>query len=248
MLKTIKKSFLAVVLAVATLFALTSCVITGGGQTTTDPTLDAQAALSEFTEQVTFANTAEVKVGEFVMAVGNPLGMDYSVTSGIVSAINREIESEGTTFTAIQTDAAINSGNSGGALVNYNGELIGINTMKFAGNGIEGIGFAIPISSASSIIEQLIEFQTVKRPYIGIVGSSVDSNTAKRYNLPEGIYVESVEENSPAFTAGLKQSDIITKIENENNSHSNQFKYGSFRRQKVLENGEFQVMAASISM
>ena len=156
-----------------------------------------------------------VRVGEVVMAVGNPLGMDYSVTSGIVSALDREVESDGTTFTAIQTDAAINSGNSGGALVNTKGEVIGINTLKFAGNGVEGIGFAIPISSTTSIINQLIEFKTVKRPYIGIYGSSVDSATAKRYNLPEGIYVESVEEGSPAESAGLKQADIITKIENK---------------------------------
>ena len=157
-----------------------------------------------------------VKVGEFAMAVGNPLGMDYSVTSGIISALNREITADdGTTFTAIQTDAAINSGNSGGALVNAKGELIGINTMKFAGNGVEGIGFAIPISSATGIIDQLIEFKTVKRPYIGISASAVDSNTAQRYHLPEGIYVESVDEGSSAEKAGLQVSDIIIKIEGQ---------------------------------
>ena len=163
----------------------------------------------------TIGDSNNVKVGEFVMAVGNPLGMDYTVTSGIVSAVDREIESEGTVFTAIQTDAAINSGNSGGALVNSNGDVIGINTMKFAGEGIEGIGFAIPISSATSVIEQLIENKTVKRPYIGISASAVDSATAQRYNLPEGIYVESVEEGSSAEKAGLQVSDIITKIEGQ---------------------------------
>ena len=193
----------------------------------------------------TLAENTEVKVGEFVMAVGNPLGMDYSVTSGIVSAVNREIESEGTTFTAIQTDAAINSGNSGGALVNANGEVIGINTMKFAGNGIEGIGFAIPISSATSVIEQLIEFQAVKRPYIGIVGSSIDSSIAKRYNLPEGIYVEEVDADSPAETAGLKQSDIITKIEgkevksvNELNQIKFTYSIGDTVKLTIYRNGE----------
>ncbi len=193
----------------------------------------------------TLADSTEVKVGEFVMAVGNPLGMDYSVTSGIVSAINREIENEGTIFTAIQTDAAINSGNSGGALVNSNGEVIGINTMKFAGDGIEGIGFAIPISSATSVIEQLIEFQTVKRPYIGIVGSSVDSSVAKRYNIPEGIYVEEVTAGSPAETAGLKQSDIITKIEGKDVktvNELNQIKYtysiGDTVKLTIYRNGE----------
>ncbi len=161
----------------------------------------------------TLGNSDNVKVGEFVMAIGNPLGMDYSVTSGIVSAIDREVESDGSVYYAIQTDAAINSGNSGGALVNANGEVIGVNTLKFSGTGIEGIGFAIPISSTTSIVNQLIEHQTVKRPYIGIYGSSVDSTTAKRYNLPEGIYIEDVEKDSPAEKAGLKTSDIITKIE-----------------------------------
>lgn len=186
-----------------------------------------------------------VRVGEVVMAVGNPLGMDYSVTSGIVSALDREVESDGTTFTAIQTDAAINSGNSGGALVNTKGEVIGINTLKFAGDGVEGIGFAIPISSTTSIINQLIEFKTVKRPYIGIYGSSVDSATAKRYNLPEGIYVESVEEGSPAESAGLKQADIITKIENKevkSVNELNKIKYtysiGDTVKLSVYRNGE----------
>lgn len=193
----------------------------------------------------TLGNSNNVKVGEFVMAVGNPLGMEYSVTSGIVSAVDREIESEGTMFTAIQTDAAINSGNSGGALVNANGEVVGINTMKFSGTGIEGIGFAIPISSATSVIEQLIEYQTVKRPYIGIVGSSVDSATAKRYNLPEGIYVESVEAGSPAETSGLKQADIITKIADKEVKSVNQlnqvkftYSIGDTVKLTVYRNGE----------
>lgn len=164
----------------------------------------------------TIGNSNNTKVGEFVMAIGNPLGMDYSVTSGIISALDREIENDdGTTFTAIQTDAAINTGNSGGALVNRKGELIGINTMKYAGTGIEGIGFAIPISSATNVIDQLIEYKSVKRPYIGISASAVDSNVAKRYNLPEGIYVESVEKASSAEKAGLQVSDIITKIEGQ---------------------------------
>lgn len=160
------------------------------------------------------SNTA--KVGEFVMAIGNPLGMDYSVTSGIISAINRDVESDGVTFSAIQTDAAINSGNSGGALVNAKGEVIGVNTLKLAGTGIEGVGFAIPISSTTSIINQLIEFQTVKRPYIGITGSAVDEASATRYNIPKGVYVEDIEKDSPAEKAGIQKADIITKIEGKN--------------------------------
>ena len=158
-------------------------------------------------------NSDESKVGEYVMAIGNPLGMDYSVTTGIISAINREVQSEGTTYLAIQTDAAINSGNSGGALVNANGEVIGINTLKLSGNGVEGIGFAIPISSTTSIINQLIEFKEVKRPYIGIAGSSVDETVTKKYNIPQGIYVDEIQKDSPAEKGGLQVGDIIIKIE-----------------------------------
>ena len=145
--------------------------------------------------------------------LGNPLEMDYSVTTGIISAINREVQSEGTTYLAIQTDAAINSGNSGGALVNANGEVIGINTLKLSGNGVEGIGFAIPISSTTSIINQLIEFKEVKRPYIGIAGSSVDETLTKKYNIPQGIYVDEIQKDSPAEKGGLQVGDIIIKIE-----------------------------------
>lgn len=178
-------------------------------------------------------DSSTVRVGEFAMAIGNPVGMDYTVTSGIVSAVDREVTVDGTTYTAIQTDAAINSGNSGGALVNANGQVIGINTLKLSGNGIEGIGFAIPISSTTDIISQLIEFSSVKRPYIGISGSAIGTSIAERYNLPEGVYVEGVEEGSPAATAGLQKGDIITKIEgkeiksvNELNKYKNTYKIG----------------------
>lgn len=161
----------------------------------------------------TLGDSGNLKIGEFVMAIGNPLGLDYSVTCGVVSAIDRDISIDGTSYNAIQTDAAINSGNSGGALVNSKGEVVGINTLKFSGNGVEGMGFAIPISSATSIIDQLIEFKTVKRPYIGISGSAVDTVAAQKYNLPEGVYVDGVEEDSPAAKAGIEKADIITKIE-----------------------------------
>ncbi len=164
-------------------------------------------------------NSDDILVGEFVMAIGNPLGMDSSVTCGIVSALNREIEDdEGKTYTAIQTDTAINSGNSGGALVNSKGEVIGINTLKLSGTGIEGMGFAIPINSTTKVISQLTEFGEVKRPYIGISGASVSDSVSEiireQYDLPEGIYVDSVEENSPAQKAGIEKGDIITKIDN----------------------------------
>lgn len=193
----------------------------------------------------TIGNSDTSKVGEYVMAVGNPLGMDYSVTTGIISAINREVQSDGTTYLAIQTDAAINSGNSGGALVNANGEVIGINTMKLAGNGIEGIGFAIPISSTTSIIEQLIENKEVKRPYIGISGSSVDTSLTEKYNVPQGIYIEEVEKDSPAEKAGLQKGDIIKKFEdtevksvNELNRVKNTHSIGEKVKLTIIRNNE----------
>lgn len=163
-------------------------------------------------------NSDEVLVGEFVMAIGNPLGMDSSVTCGVVSAVNRELtDTDGKSYVTIQTDAAINSGNSGGALVNAKGEVIGINTLKLSGSGIEGMGFSIPINSTTKIINQLTEKGEVVRPFIGITGSSVTDSVSevvrKQYELPEGIYVNSVEKDSPAEKAGIQQGDIITAIE-----------------------------------
>ena len=118
-------------------------------------------------------NSDNIQVGEYCMAVGNPLGMQSSVSAGIVSAVNREVQNDGKTFKLIQTDAAINRGNSGGALVNSQGQIIGVNTLKMSGEGIEGMGFAIPINSAKSIYQQLIEYKKVKRPNIGIDGKDL---------------------------------------------------------------------------
>lgn len=151
-----------------------------------------------------------VKVGEFAMAIGNPLGLDSSVTAGMISAINRKVSDEdGYSYLAIQTDAAINAGNSGGALVNSEGKVIGINTLKLSGNGVEGIGFAIPINSTINIYNQLIKYNKVLRPYIGISGRNLDEETANRNKLVPGIYVYSVEEYSAAELAGIKPGDVI---------------------------------------
>ena len=157
-----------------------------------------------------------VQVGEFAMTVGSPLGLDNSVTAGIISAVNRDVtDSDGNKYTAIQTDAAINSGNSGGALVNSKGQVIGINTLKVSSTGVEGMGFAIPIDSAKPIIEQLIQYNKVKRPYIGIAGRDLDETTAKRNNLVVGIYVVSVDEYSAAEKAGIKAGDVIVKADGQ---------------------------------
>lgn len=193
----------------------------------------------------TLGNSENVKVGEFAMAIGCPLGLEITVTSGIISAVNRTVSSDdGAEYNCIQTDAAINSGNSGGALVNSNGEVIGINTLKLSGTGVEGMGFAIPISSTVDVIEQLIEFKTVKRPYIGISGVPVDENTAKRYNLPNGVYVYTVEKNSPAEAAGIQKGDVITKIGdtevksvNELNKARNTYKIGDTVSLTVYRDG-----------
>ena len=161
------------------------------------------------------ADSSSIKIGEFAMAIGNPLGMQSSVTSGIVSAVNREVDTEdGNTFTLIQTDAAINSGNSGGALVNAEGKVIGINTLKLSGSGIEGMGFAIPINDTIDIYNQLIKNGKVLRPYIGITGIDIDQRTATQYNYPQGIYVKAIDKEAPVSSSDLKPGDIIVSIEN----------------------------------
>lgn len=162
-------------------------------------------------------DSSSVKVGEFVLAVGNPLGLGTSVTSGIISALDRDVTSEdGTTYHVMQTDCAINSGNSGGALVNSNGHVIGINTLKLSGTGIEGVGFSIPINDTIDVYEQLINHGKVLRPYIGISGSNLSESTAKRYNLPVGIYVEEIAKDSGAQNSGLQKGDVITAIDGQN--------------------------------
>lgn len=193
-----------------------------------------------------FANSDEAVVGEFVMAVGNPLGLDATVTTGIISAVNREVESDGTKYVCLQTDAAINSGNSGGALVNSEGKVIGINTLKLSGTGVEGIGFAIPINSTLDVIDDLIEFNKVLRPYIGISGVDLDDTTIQRYKLSTlGVYVKTVQNFSPAEKAGLKAGDIIIQADgkdiktmDELNDIKNSHQIGDTMTLRVNRNGE----------
>lgn len=193
-----------------------------------------------------FADSDSIKVGEFAMAVGSPLGLQSSVTCGIVSAVNREVtDSDGKTYTLIQTDAAINAGNSGGALVNSEGKVIGVNTLKLTGENVEGMGFAIPINSTTDITSQLIEYSKVRRPYIGITGMELDAQTAQANNLVEGIYVKDVENFSAAEKAGIKIGDVIieadgkaVKTMDELNEVKNSHNIGDEMKIKINRDGQ----------
>ena len=163
----------------------------------------------------TFGNSDELKVGELAVAIGNPLGQEFagSVTVGYISALNRSITTDGRTYQLIQTDAAINPGNSGGALVNAKGEVIGINTVKITDTTVEGLGFSIPSNDAVKIVTELIQTGKIVRPYIGIYGIDLDSVTAKRNKLVEGIYIYQVFSHTPADDAGLSKGDIIVEFD-----------------------------------
>ena len=156
-------------------------------------------------------DSSSVETGEEVIAIGNPLGKEFSetVTSGIVSSANRTItKNDSSTVEYIQTDAAINSGNSGGPLINSQGQVIGINTAKEVGEGIEGIGFSIPINVLTEKLEDLSKPMLL----LGITGRTIDETTAKFRNLPKGVYVVTVSEYSAAEKAGLQSGDVITKF------------------------------------
>lgn len=175
---------------------------------------------------VVLGNSDKLNVGDSVVAIGNPLGeLTFSLTSGSISAKDREITmSNGATMQLMQTDCAINSGNSGGALFNLYGEVIGITNAKYSSSSsseasIDNIGFAIPINKARSIAESIIEKGYVSKPYIGISATSVSKET-QSYGLPQGAAVKTVVDDSPAAKAGLKVNDIITHINGEEISGS----------------------------
>lgn len=159
-----------------------------------------------------------LKIGEPAIAIGNALGYGQSVTTGVISALNRtlEVSETGSSSALIQTDAAINPGNSGGALLNINGEVIGINSSKIGGNVVEGMGYAIPISTARPIIEDLMLRETKsrvseeERGYLGISCINVTSDLSETFGMPEGIFVAQVYEGTGAARAGLVRGDIIT--------------------------------------
>ena len=182
--------------------------------------------LSEDTlSKISIANIGDsndVKVGQGVVAIGNALGYGQSVTVGYISALNREVKTEGgTSRNLLQTDAAINPGNSGGALINMKGEVIGINSAKYSDTDVEGMGYAIPISAVKDLIAELSskETRTVvaaeNQGYLGIQGKDIDEEMAKAYDMPQGIYVYKVVEGGAAASSDLKAKDIITKFDGQ---------------------------------
>ena len=185
----------------------------------------------------TLGDSDALQVGEEVIAIGNALGYGQSVTNGIVSAKDREIEMEGFDSKLIQTNAAINPGNSGGALLNIRGEVIGINTVKVHASAVEGMGYAIPISDVTDIITGLMNKETrtqvpeAQRGYIGIEGTNVDSQSSEQFGMPEGVYVSRVMENGGAEKAGITKGCIITGIEGSgiNNMESLQEQLSYYR-------------------
>lgn len=170
----------------------------------------------------TLGDSDSLKVGEGVIAIGNALGYGQSVTVGYVSALNREVTAEDTTSrNLLQTDAAINPGNSGGALLNMKGEVIGINAAKYSSTAVEGMGYAIPISQAQDIINELMNKRTrvavdvSKQGYLGIQGQNIDETAASMYGMPRGIYVYKIVEDSAASQSDLREKDIITKFDGQ---------------------------------
>ena len=169
---------------------------------------------------IEIGSSSNLEVGEQVVAIGNALGYGQSVTTGIVSALNREVTIDNTANTLIQTDAAINPGNSGGALLNMSGQLAGINSAKYSDTSVEGMGYAIPVDDVVDIIENLMNRQVRtekaaegERGFLGISGQDVTSEVSQAYDMPKGVYITSVETGSAAEQVGLQKGDIITKFD-----------------------------------
>ena len=167
-----------------------------------------------------FGDSTSLRVGDSVVAIGDPLGIEFrgTMTNGIVSAINRDVTTDGRTMTLIQTNAALNSGNSGGPLINCYGQVIGINTMKIStftdDAGVEGLGFAIPSATVKEIVEQLVSQGYVSgRPTLGLSGSGVSNFYQYYYRMPSGLYISEVDENSSAAQAGIDAGDILISVD-----------------------------------
>lgn len=218
--------------------------------------------------RISIANIGDsdnVKVGQGVVAIGNALGYGQSVTVGYISALNREVKTEGgTSRNLLQTDAAINPGNSGGALLNMQGQVIGINSAKYSDTAVEGMGYAIPISTVKGLIKELSskETRTVvaqeNQGYLGIQGKDIDEEMAKAYDMPQGIYVYKVVEGGAAASSDLKAKDIITKFDGQSVRSMEELKnmltyYESGRKvdltvQRLDDSGKYVEKTVSITL
>lgn len=168
---------------------------------------------------ITLGDSSKLQTGERAIAIGNALGYGQSVTGGYISALNRQVQLTDKTMTLIQTDAAINPGNSGGALLNSKGELIGINTVKYSSEDVEGMGYAIPINTARPIINKLIKNEATsesEQAYLGVSGQTIDSSMASQFDMPSGVYVQQVIKSSPAQKAGISARDVIVSFNGSN--------------------------------
>ena len=182
---------------------------------------DVEDSTKETIKVATVGDSSKLTVGESAVVIGNALGYGQSVTTGVISALEREVQLQDESGKTIknkllQTDAAVNPGNSGGALLNMKGEVVGIVSAKYSDTSVEGMGYAIPISSAQSIIEGLITRQEVSEgdaSYFGIAGVDVTSDVSGQYDIPSGVYVTKVAANSGAGKAGIKKGDVITKFD-----------------------------------
>lgn len=223
--------------------------------------------LSEETASIikvaTLGNSELMQPGQMVIAIGNALGYGQSVTVGYVSAVNREVTIDNINMTLLQTDAAINPGNSGGALINTSGEVIGINSVKYASKEVEGMGYAIPISDALPMINELITREKIETEDQGFLGVYLDSAQevtelyAERFNMPIGVYINQVVEGSPADQAGLKQGHIIVGIDKQKiKTIDDLLNILSYRRAgdeiklviKELQNGEYVERTLNVTL
>ena len=216
----------------------------------TDPQTDLAVIKIEATglTAAVLGNSSDVEVGELAIAIGNPLGQELAgtVTTGIISATNRQVTVDDVEYTLLQTDAAINEGNSGGALVNAYGEVIGINSVKMASTGVEGLGFAIPSDIAKPVISDLIEYGYVTgRPVIGISGRNITEEMSQYYDLPVGVYIQTITEFSAAEKAGLRPGDVIIQCDgqtvetvDELNEIRDQHQVGDTLTLTIVRNGE----------
>lgn len=215
-------------------------------------------AIIKITDKIEMPGIAELgdsdalQVGEPAIAIGNPLGKELlgSVTVGVISALNREIQVSDKKLAYIQTDAAINPGNSGGALVNSKGQVIGINTAKIGGNGVEGLGFALPINAIKSKIDQLLK-PILK---LGIAGNDITPEISKQYNLPVGFHIQSVQASTPAERAGIKANDIIVKFDGQKvtsvdniNTAKSKHKSGDVVKVEVIRNSQSKIINITLA-